>query len=321
MNNQYVITGDISNEIISCIVNNIYTKGFVWRGFTKSEKEMVPSATFYGVCNGQAGIGKYEKCDSIQPVFILGELERISRYINNKNKLGEYPFEIPEELYELIFPQTQGESKFLEKLKNRYKYNFYPKNNLLLQAISYVQHYYGGTSLLDFTVNPLKALYFSIGKKDNNSHINIDLWNNDDSFLFGMPINSFQFCKNNLSSNDEDKFDLFLPSYYKNTRIRNQEGIFIYQLFDMNSICTDHVFYYRNILNIFEEKYKNMDKMDLIEIEEKSQNSNFGGIDGRIGILYILLKIPKEEKLYLKHYLNSIGIDDNFMMGKEYDKE
>jgi hypothetical protein len=315
MNYQYVITGNLTKDSIHCLLNIIYTTDFVWRGFTDKEKEMIPSAAFYGVCNGQAGIGKYERCDSIQPIFIMGELGRIGYHINNRNKLGEYPFEIPDELTELIFPNSQGETSFLENLK--YKIDFYPKSNLLLQAISYVQHYFGGTSLLDFTVNPLKALYFSIGKEDNNSCNDKYLWNNNDSWLFGMPINLFKIHKNCLSDNSEYKFDLYLPSYYKNTRIRNQEGIFIYQLFDMKSACNGKKLEYKDILKLFEDKFKYNNEMDLIEIEEKSKNNKFNGNNDSIGIFYVLLRVPKEEKPYLKYYLNSIGIDDNFMMGKE----
>lgn len=306
-NKHYLITGNLTQETILNLLNNINTRGFVWRGFTDKEKEMLPSSAFYGVCNGQAGIGKYEKCDTIQSVFIPGELERIGYYINNKNKLGEYPFEIPDVLSELIFPHSQGETHFLKFLKDKYKMDFYPKNNLLLQAISYVQHYFGGTSLLDFSVNPLKALYFSIGKEDIDK----------DSWLFGMPINIFQTHKDSFSDKKEYKFDLYLPSYYQNTRIRKQEGIFIYQYFDMNSVCNNKSFNYMNILTLFEEKFKDYDKLDLKDIEEKSKDSKFGELVDSIGIFYVLLKIPKEEKPYLKYYLNSIGIDDNFMMGTE----
>lgn len=241
MNNNYIITGSLTKETIFNLLYNIDNRGFVWRGFTNREKQMIPSAAFYGVCNGQAGIGKYKECNSIQSVFIMGELERIGRYINDKNKLGEYPFEIPDELTDVIFPFSHGEMEFLKKLKERLKLDYYPKSNLLLQAASYVQHYFGGTPLLDFSVNPLKALYFAIGEKGKNDN---------DSWLFGMPINVFQNHKDNFSGNTEYRFDLYLPSYYKNTRIRNQEGIFIYHLFDMNSICDGKSFEYMNILDI-----------------------------------------------------------------------
>jgi hypothetical protein len=304
---QYVITGSLTKETIFNLLYNINTQSFFWRGFTNRKTGMLPSVALYGVCNGQTGIGTYEKCTEIQPVFIMGELERIGRYINNKNKLGEYPFEIPDELFDMIFPYSQGESQFLKNLKERFKMDYYPKNNLLLQAASYVQHHESGTLLLDFSLNPVKALYFAIGKEDINS----------DSWLFGMPINIFQIYKNTLSGNEKYKFDLYLPSYYQNIRIRNQEGIFVYHLFDMNSICNRESIEYQDILNLFENKFKDIKKMKLQDIEEKSKNSNFNGVPGSIGIFYILLKIPKEEKPYLKHYLNAIGINDDFMMGRQ----
>ena len=303
MKKNYVITGCLTKETIFNFLYNINTQGFVWRGFTDSVKQMLPSAAYFGVCGGQGGFGKYEKCDSIQPVFIFGELERIGHYINERNKLGEYPFEIPDELSDVIFTHTQGETKFLKNLKEKRKIDYYPKSNLLLQAASYVQHYFGGTPLLDFSVNALKALYFSIGKSDN------------ESWLFGMPINVFQIHKDDLSGDPKYKFDLYLPSYYKNTRIRNQEGIFIYQLFDMNSVCSGDTFEYLNILDLFEERFKDSDKMALQDIEKKAKNNCSNGLDGSISILYVLLKVPNEEKPYLKYYLNSIGIDENFMMG------
>ena len=282
---------------------NINTQGFVWRGFTNSEKEMVPSSAFYGVCNGQGGIGNFEKCNTIQPVFIMGELGRIAKHIYNRNKLGKYPFQIPDELSDFIFPHNLSETKFLINLKERLKLDYYPKSNVLLQAASYVQHYFSGTMLLDFSVNPLKALFFAIGKKDNF---------NNDSWLFGMPINIFQSHKDTLSGRDEYKFDLYMPSYYKNTNIQNQEGIFIYHSFKMESVCKNQSFKYLNILEKFEELFKGCGKMELNDIENNSESNNVG-----INISYVLLKIPKEEKQFLKYYLNSIGIDNNFMIGMD----
>jgi hypothetical protein len=308
MNNKsYVINGSLIKETSIILLYNINTSGFIWRGFTNREKEMIPSAAFYGVCDGQAGIGKYEKCTNIQPVSIMGELGRIAHLISNRNKLGKYPFEIPDELYDFIFPYSFGEMKFLKKLKEKLKIDYYPKGNLLLQAASYVQHYFSGTMLLDFSVNPLKALYFAIGKDDINN----------DSWLFGMPVNIFQNHKDTLSGKEGYRFDLYLPSYYKNIRIQNQEGIFIYPSFDMNFVCNGQFFEYINILDIFERLFVNGDKIKLQDIEGKSKNSNFNGFEDRIGINYVLLKVPKEEKIYLKYYLNSIGIDDNYMMGME----
>ena len=238
----------------------------------------------------------------------MGDLGRITQHIISRNKLGKYPFQIPDELTEFIFPYSFGETKYLTNLKERLKIDFYPKSSLLLQAASYVQHYFSGTMLLDFSINPLKALFFALGNVNDF---------NKDSWLFGMPINIFQNQKDTLSGEDGYRFDLYLPSYYKNIRIQNQEGIFIYHSFDMKSICDGKIFEYLNILDLFEKLFQNYDKMELKDIDEKSKNNNFNGFDGRIGITYVLLKIPKEEKQYLKYYLNSIGIDDNFMLGME----
>jgi hypothetical protein len=266
---------------------------------------MIPSAAFYGVCNGQAGIGKYEKCNSIQPVFIMGELERITHHINKQNKLGKYPFMIPDELSDFLFPHNLGETKFLKDLKERLKMDYYPKSNMLLQAASYVQHYFRGTMLLDFSVNPLKALYFAIGMNNNF---------NNDSWLFGMPVNVFQNLKDCLPDKEGCRFDLYLPSYYKNKKIQNQEGMFVYHSFNMDCVCDGQSFEYINILDSMEKRFEKCNELKLKDIEEKSRNSNFDGFEGRIGISYILLKVPKEEKQYLKCYLDSIGINDNFMM-------
>jgi hypothetical protein len=308
-NKSYVITGNMTKETISNLLYNINTAGFFWRGFTDREKQMIPSAAFYGLCKN-GGIEVFRKTNNIQQVSIPGELERIARHINNRNKLGEYPFEMPEELYTILFPYTHSETDFLKNLQM----DCYPKSNLLLQAASYVQHYFSGTSLLDFSVNPLKALYFAIGKDDTLKN---------DSWLFGMPIKWFQAHKYKFSANPSDpsstkyKFDLYLPSYYKNIRIRNQEGIFIYQLFDIESFSNGTSYYYKNILDLFEERFHCSNTMDLKDIEERSKNSHSNGFM-EIHIFYILLKVPKEEKPYLKHYLNSIRVNDNFM---GYDKE
>jgi len=64
MINHCFVTGNLTKETIFNLLYNINTKGFVWRGFTNRENEMVPSAAFYGVNNGQAGIGKYNKCNN-----------------------------------------------------------------------------------------------------------------------------------------------------------------------------------------------------------------------------------------------------------------
>jgi hypothetical protein len=308
MNNKlYIINGNLTKKTSFNLLYNINTQGFIWRGFTNKEKQMLPSTAFYGVCNGQGGIGNYEKYDTIQPVFIMGEIGRIAQYINHINKLGKYPFPIPDELSDFIFPHNTGETQFLKNLKERSKIDYYPKSNLLLQAASYVQHYYQGTMLMDFSNNPLKALFFALGEEENYTN---------DSWLFGMPVNIFQNHKDTISGKKGYRFDLYLPSYYKNIRIQNQEGIFLYHSFDMDLVCKGESFDYINILDIFEKEFKDSDKIELQEIEEKSKKSNFDGSDGRIGITYVLLKISKEEKPYLKYYLNSVGIDDNFMMGK-----
>jgi hypothetical protein len=305
----YVITGNLTKETVFNLIYNINTSGFLWRGFTDRKKEMIPSSAFYGeLKSGKVNV--LEKSNDIQPIFIMGELQRIGYHINNENKLGKYPFEIPDELTTLIFPHTQSETDFLENMN----IESYPKNRTLLQAISYVQHYHSGTSLLDFSVNPLKALYFAVGKPGETGNFE------NDSYLFGMAVNWFQRNKENY------KFDMYLPSYYKNTRIRNQEGVFVYQLFDMKIICTGQRPEFVNILDLFENKFQAdiykgehvaFDEMNIKDIEERSKNSNFGGIPGQIGIFYVLLKIPKEEKPFLKVCLKSLGIDENFMLGTD----
>jgi hypothetical protein len=296
----YVINGILTKETIFNLVYNINTGGFLWRGFTDKTKEMIPSSAFYGMSD--------KKSDTIHPLYVVDELHRIGKHINNKNKLGEYPFEIPDELTNLIFPHTQSEMDFLENIN----IESYPKNRTLLQAISYVQHYHSGTSLLDFSINPLKALYFAVGKTGEDGNFE------NDSYLFGMAVNWFQRNKENL------EFDMYLPSYYKNTRIRNQEGVFVYQLFDMKVLRKGQRPEFVSVLDSFENMFKAdiykdehvaFDEMNIKDIEERSKNSNFGGIPGQIGIFYVLLKIPKEEKPFLKHYLKSLGIDENFMLG------
>ena len=304
MSNEYFsINGNLTKDTIFNLQYNINNYGFVWRGFTDREKEMLPSSAYFGVNNGQGGIGSFEKCDVKQSVFIMGELGRIAHYINEINKLGKYPFQVPDELSDFIFQHTTGETKFLENLKERLKIDYYPKSNLLLQAASYVQHYHQGTMLMDFSVNSFKSLFFALGNEKDFKN---------DSWLFGLPVNIFQNHKDTISRKKEYRFDLYLPSYYKNTRIRNQEGIFLYHSFDMNKICEGVSFEYLNILEIFEEQFKDYDKIELKDIEEKAKKCSS---DGKINITYVLLKIPKEEKQYLKYYLNSIGITENFMLG------
>ena len=61
-------------------------------------------------------------------------------------------------------------------------------DNSLAQAMALVQHEFTGTTLLDFTVNKFKALYFAIGKDKDFS---------EDSYVFGLNVPYFETHKNN----------------------------------------------------------------------------------------------------------------------------
>jgi hypothetical protein len=297
----YVITGEINVDNFTKL--QTLERGFVWRGFTL-DCEMKPSAANYD------RYGKLFTCDRKGVCEPLAEIKRVAEKIYEMNKLQKFPFEIPLFVRKLLFSRFYQPE---EKLFKEMQITEFPSS--LAQAMSLVQHEFGGTSLLDFSINKYKALYFAIGKGNNFSQ---------NSRIFGMGVSYFETHKNNFPKEIFDiygkKFDLLYPSYFMNEKIAHQEGVFVYQKFDIDitkgEIKGDKR--YENIIEFFEARYEEGKKNngglfkrisidDFLKITEKGSDKP---------IFYVLLDVPAKEKPVLKEYLNSIGITDDFMMAQ-----
>jgi hypothetical protein len=288
----YVITGDINLNNF----NNLWTqeRGIIWRGYTH-EYEMIPSAANYNIVGKKITDYRTEIC---QPSM---EIERISLKIHELNKFQKFPFEIPLLIRKTLF---YGYLFSEEKLFKQEGIDVFP-SSLLAQAMSIVQHEFGGTSLLDFSTNKYKGLYFALGKNNNFFK---------DSYLFGLNTYWLETHKNEIRRSvfcdkDEKQFDLVYPSYSGNSRIANQEGVFIYQKFQIkeNGYTTEERTYV-NILEYLKSLYDEGRKHGVYD------NMSIDNLKENFDAFYILLKIPAKEKPKLKVFLNSIGITDNFMM-------
>jgi hypothetical protein len=185
-----------------------------------------------------------------------------------------------------------------------------------------VQHECGGTSLLDFTLNRYKALYFAIGKGETVSK---------DSYIFGLNVPYFETHKNEFSkliSPKEifdkygEKFDLLYPSYFMNDKMARQEGIFLYQKFEVNEHGNTEE-KYENIIDYFQSIFEEDNKREYNKIFEKISLDDFLKITEKKEkpIFYVLLTVPAKEKDSLKAFLDNIGITNNYMTNDIVTKE
>jgi hypothetical protein len=263
---------------------------------------MIPSAGNYNQYGEKVSNHRRESCHP------LAEIERIAEKIYEMNRLQKFPFEIPLFVRKVLFSKIgQSEDDIFEELN----LEEFPDNSLI-QAMSIVQHEFGGTSLLDFSINKYKALYFALGKGKNFSK---------DSHLFGLNVAYFETHKENLKEDilsDENgkKFDLLYPSYFMNDKIAHQEGVFLYQKFNRYEVFDDYA-NYENIIKYFsghfeecqKRKYSFYEKITLDDFLKKIEEEH------RLKrVFYFLLDVPAKEKLALKAFLHNIGITDAFMM-------
>jgi len=305
---QYVITGSVTLENFPRLWTSY--RGFIWRGYTY-EYEMLPSAANYNEYNEKITNYKTETCHP------LAEIELVSEKVYELNKLQEFPFEIPLFVRKMLFQgfRPPEEADVLKDLD----ITCFP-DKALAQVMSIVQHEFGGTSLLDFSFNRFKALYFAIGKGECVFQ---------DSYLFGLPIAYFETHKNDLTAGsktvyrvNKTRFDLLYPSYFMNDRIAHQEGVFLHQKF---ALCNQNR-EYENIINCLKERLENCaesvsgnrsiyEEISLDEFLQMTEQK------GNKWILYILLKVPANEKAVFKAFLDSIGITENYMMNTIIGKE
>jgi len=192
----YIIKDELTNNnlsFLSCFANTC-----IWRGYTYKH-EMLPSSANYSLNPLIKGCD-----DRSKKIFILGEIQRLAYFIDKENSLGRYPFEISDKITNFIYPKY-----YLKEDE------FIINNNILifpaepfLQMMSWVQHRFGGTSLIDFSRNIYKALYFAIGKPENYDN---------DSYLYGLEYGWFQTHKNNITEGSENQkviqYDIYIPSY------------------------------------------------------------------------------------------------------------
>jgi hypothetical protein len=297
----YIITGKINVDNFTKL--RTCERRFIWRGFTL-DCEMKPSAANY---NRYGKLFTYDRKGDCQP---LAEITRVAERIYELNKHQRFPFEIPLLVRRVLFSRFfQPEDKLFKEMQ----ITEFP-NGSLAQAMSLVQHEFGGTSLLDFSINKYKALYFAMGKGNNFSQ---------DSRIFGLGVADFETHKDNFPKEPFDtcgkKFDILYPSYFMNDKIAHQEGVFLYQKFDIDEsgyIIGDKK--YEDIIDFFKVRYEEDKKINAGLFEEISID-NFLKMTEREGdkeIFYLLLDVPAKEKPALKEYLNTIGITDNFMMNE-----
>jgi hypothetical protein len=299
----YIITGDINIDNFNKLLT--YERGFIWRGFTHAY-QMIPPAANYDQCGKKVASDRTEQCHP------LAEIKRVAEQIFELNKLQKFPFEIPPLIRDVLFPRWSCQP--LENLFEKNQTTEFPDSSLS-QAMSLVQHEFGGTSLLDFSLNRYKALYFAIGKEK-------DVF--EDSQIFGLNVPYFETHKDKFTEEvietygeKGEKYDILYPSYFMNDKIARQEGVFLYQKFNIgDSKYADNK--YKNIIKYFESRFKNNKHYEEISLDK------FLDITGQKGdkpICYFLLTVPAGEKGHLKAFLNNIGITDNYMMNAITTKE
>jgi hypothetical protein len=301
----YIITGNINlSNFIELRIDNYK---FIWRGFTR-DYEMKPSAANYGLRDEPVVNDRSKKCCP------FWEIRRIAEKIYELNRQQKFPFEIPLSIRHILFPSFfRAEDRIFKELKDK----SFPDYSLA-QAMSIVQHEYCDTSLLDFSTNKNKALYFAIGR-ENTFY--------ESSKLFGLCVPYFETHKNNLADDtlrhneiyakSVEEFDLLYPSYFMNDKIARQEGVFLYQKFKItndDSIMENGE--YVNIIDCLEKQtgqgktcgvYKEVTIDEFLAIPDDEKYSR---------IIYLLLDVPAEEKALLNIYLHSIGITGDYMMNK-----
>jgi len=278
INNRYYLQDTLSINNITFNSNCFFN--FAWRGYNNF-KELLPDASNY-----RNYFLKDTENKRIEKFKLFEEINRVYSWFNKINKLGMYPYPTPR-----IFQSGNLNQDFINKIIKNIK--IYPESDDdLLQVLSFVQHKFQGTSLIDFSDNFFKALYFAIGKREN--------WNKSDSHLMGIDLSYFTWLKEPFG------FDVYRPSYFMNNRIQNQEGLFIYQKF---KIPEDDKTEYKNIYNCFNEEIikNNYIKVTFNDIIDWDPNPN--------NLLYCDITIPKEEKSRLSKFLNFIGINNNYLFG------
>jgi hypothetical protein len=211
----YIITGNINLDNFNKLWT--YECGFIWRGFTH-DYEMTPSAANYNRYGEKVTNFRTEKC------YPLAEIKRVAEKIFELNKIQKFPFEIPLLIRDVLF---SGFYQPEEKIFKKKHITEFPDSSLS-QAMALVQHDFGGTSLLDFSLNRYKALYFAIGKDETVFK---------ESHIFGLNVPYFETHKDAFPKKVFDtygkKFDLLYPSYFMNDKIARQEGVFLYQKFNL----------------------------------------------------------------------------------------
>jgi hypothetical protein len=307
----YVITGDINPDNFNKLWT--YERGFIWRGYT-DDYGMIPPAANYDEYGKKITDCRTEDCHP------LAEIRRIAEKIFELNKLQKFPFEIPLLIRDVLFSRFYQPEEELFKERGIKEF----PDSSLAQAMALVQHECGGTSLLDFTLNRYKALYFAIGKGETVFR---------DSHIFGLNVPDFETHKNELSkliSPKEmfdkygEKFDLLYPSYFMNDKIAHQEGVFLYQKFKVSDQGDIDKYEYKNIIDYFKSIVQEYNKQEYNKIFEKKSLDDFLKMseeEKNKPIFYVLLTVPAEEKKTLKAFLDDMGITDDYMMNVMATKE
>ncbi|MDR1147091.1 MAG: FRG domain-containing protein [Spirochaetaceae bacterium] len=257
-----------------------YSRASIWRGYTECN-ELLPHAANYDMEH----VYEYDKNVSNRDKerFLVGEIQRVFYYFDIENTNGNYPFPTPR-IFDNNFyqPLAQSESDFFKGME------FYPSSDRdLLQVLSFVQHKHQGTSLIDFSENPFKALFFAIGKEPSK-----------DSHLLGINTTLLTTYKNN-------GFHIYKPTYFLNKRIQHQNGLFLYEKIPLTEGVPKDA-KYKNVLCVLQ------DISSIRRLETK--NLSYCDSPEDFDCLYCHLTIPSSAKPELSAILKSMGITKEYLL-------
>lgn len=214
----------ISFEKPSLTGNKASLRDYLFRGQSNAEWSAVPSAfrderSLVSI-GGLSGFKRRTNRDQIEAEFYM-----LSKFCDELNKNG---FHLPNEDLLNIDTDVTGFTKFVTEI-GRGEAVWPPRSFHSLIAIA--QHYGIPTRFLDFTYDPMVALYFAvIGalKKSDSEFISVYAIH-----ARGLSIRSFDFEFSNeieefYSSDTENKFYQIVKSPTSfNHNLRNQKGLFL----------------------------------------------------------------------------------------------